>query len=383
MAPATTPPIAILDTGVSPSVPELTGRVRRGYNAATGTENTGDIDGHGTAAAAIAAAAPGGVRGISPSSPIIPIKIFDDTGRTGAAELVAGISKAIDLNAGVINLSVEAGDGELSPADAASVKNAINTAVSLGIPVVAASGNEGAPALAAPASYPHVIAVGATSVSGEPAPFSNSGAGLDLVAPGVDIITAAPSALCSHGYGFVSGTSFAAPAVAGAAALILRQHRDLDVGQVTDMLRLRGLRARAPEWSVDVGFGLLDVPASVDGPVPSPDQPEVNDDVKWAKVQPPALSAPKRSRTFSAQLAPRIDPVDVYRVKLRKGDRFRVAMRFPAAATARLRFGASKLASVRGKSFVRNIKRTATYFVGVTLGNSPEAGITYSLTLKR
>jgi subtilisin family serine protease len=378
--PPTTAAIAVLDTGVA-NVPELAGRLKAGYNVGNGTPNAGDIDGHGTAVAAIAAAAAGGVRGVSPSSPIIPIKIFDDTGQTGPEELVSGIARAIDENAGVINLSVEAAPGEIDPASVASIKNAINTAVSLGIPVIAASGNEGAPSLDVPAAYPHVIAVGATEISGAVAPFSNLGAGLDLVAPGKDIITAAPSALCSHGYGFVSGTSFAAPAVAGAAALLLQKHPDLDVGQVADMLRLRGVRS--PQWNLETGFGLLDVAASANAPVPAPDQPEVNDDIKWAKLQPAVLSAPKRSRKVAARMAPHMDPADVYRVRLKKGDRFGVTVRLPAGATATLAFGASKLGSVGGTSFKRKIKRTGTYFVGLTLGKSPEAGTGYTLTLKR
>lgn len=381
-APATTPAIAILDTGVAP-VPELAGRLKGGYNVANDTRNTGDIDGHGTAAASIAAAAAGGVRGVSPSTPIIPIKIFDDAGRAGPDELIAGIARAVDENAGVINLSIEALPTDIDPADATAIKNAIDGAVSLGIPVIAASGNEGAPSLDVPAAYPHVINAGATTISGALASFSNTGSGLDLVAPGEDIITAAPSVLCSRGYGFVSGTSFAAPAVAGAAALLLQKHPDLDVGQVADMLKLHGRRSAPPAWSMDTGFGLLDVPAVLAAPVPPSDQPEVNDTIKWAKLQSAALSAPKRSRTLTAQMAPRMDPVDVYRVRLKTGDRFSARVKLPGGATAGLAFGRSKLAAVRGTKLSRKITRTGTYFVGVTLGKSPEAGVTYRLSLKR
>ena len=381
-APGTTPAIAVLDTGVA-SVPELAGRLKPGFNVANGTTTTNDIDGHGTAAASIAAAAAGGVRGVSPSSPILPIKIFDDRGIAGPEELVAGIAKAVDANAGVINLSLEALPSDVDPAGAAEIKDAINAAVSLGIPVVAASGNEGAPGLDVPAAYPHVIAVGATDLSGEVAPFSNTGSGLDLVAPGAQIVTAAPSVLCSQGYGVVSGTSFSAPAVAGAAALLLQKHRDLDAGQVADMLRFRGLRAQAPAWSIDRGFGLLDVAAALDAPVPPADAPEVNDDIEWAKLQPGVLTPSRRSRKLTAQMSPRMDPADVYRMRLKKGDRFSARVKLPGGATARLGFGSSKLAYVRGTSVTKKIKRSGTYFVGLTLGKTPDAGISYSLTLKR
>jgi hypothetical protein len=380
--PATTPSIAVLDTGVA-VVPELTGRVMPGFNVANGTRNTSDIDGHGTAAASIAAAAAGGVRGISPSSPILPIKIFDDRGLAGPDELIAGIARAVDADAGVINLSVEALPTDIDSAAALEIKDAINAAVSLGIPVVAASGNEGASSLDVPASYPHVIAVGATDGSGGRAPFSNTGSGLDLVAPGAEIATAAPGVLCSTGYGLVSGTSFAAPAVAGAAARLIQKYPSLDVGQVADMLRFRGPRSQAPEWSLDSGFGLLDVTATLAAPVPPADQPEVNDDVKWAKLQSAVLTPARRSRKLSAQMARRMDPADVYRLRLKKGDRFSARVKLPTTARARLAFGKSKLALVRGTSISKKIKQTGTYFVGVRLGKSPDAGISYTLTLKR
>jgi hypothetical protein len=234
--------------------------------------------------------------------------------------------------------------------------------------------------LVIPAAYPHVIAVGGTDSSGAAAPFSNSGRGLDMVAPGDSVIVAAPGFLCSAGYGLVSGTSFAAPAVAGAAALLLQAHPDLDVGQLTDMLRLRGGQ---PAWTPETGFGLLDVPASLRAPVPAPDQPEVNDDIKWAKLQSAVLTTTRRSRTFSARLAPHTDPADVYRIKLRKRDRLHVGLRGYAGAGFRLSFGSKSLRAIRGSSFTRTIKTSGTYFVGVKLLESPDAGTTYKLSLKR
>jgi serine protease len=380
--PGSAPAIAVLDTGVA-QVPELQGRLRAGSDVAGGGESTNDIDGHGTAVASIAAAAAGGVRGISPTSPIIPVKIFDDSGNSTAGDFVAGIERAVASNAAVINVSASVPASEVDPAAARQVKFAINSAVSLGIPVIAATGNEGAGSLGAPAAYPHVIAVGATDASGAPAPFSNTGSGLDLVAPGADIVTAAPSALCSSGYGKVTGTSFAAPSVAGAAALLLARHPDLDVGQLTDMLRLRGVRSPAPAWSSATGFGTLDVAAALDAPVPSADQPEVNDDIGWAKQQPVALSAPRRSKTLFARIAPHVDPADVYRVRLKKNDRLRVRLQQPARTKLLLSFGATKLAAKAGTSFTQNVKKTGTYYVGVTIRQSPPAGTGYALSLKR
>ena len=380
--PASTPAIAVMDSGVA-DVPELQGRLRPGYDVAGGDQNTGDIDGHGTAVAAIAAAAPGGVRGVSPTSPIIPIKIFDDAGNSTPEDFVVAIERAVAAKAGVINISASAPVADVDPAATRAVEDAIYAAVSLGIPVIAASGNDSGGSIGAPAAYPHVIAVGATDESGNPALFSNTGRELDLVAPGANIVTAAPRVLCSSGYGSVSGTSFAAPAVAGAAALLLAKHPDLDVSQVTDMLRLRGVRNPAPEWSLGFGFGLLDVFASVEAPVPSPDQPEVNDTIRWAKLQPPALTLAKRSRTLFARIAPHIDPVDVYQVRLRANDRLRVRLQQPAGTRLKLSFGAKTLSPRPGRSFSVKVRKAGAYYVGVAIQQSPDAGSGYALTLKR
>jgi subtilisin family serine protease len=380
--PSTTPPIAVLDSGVA-SVPELGGRLRLGYNVASGTQTTNDIDGHGTAVATIAAGAAGGVRGISPTSPIIPIKIFDDRGESTAADFVAGIERAVALHAGVINVSAAGLPTELDPAAAEAMKNAIYAAVSLGIPVIAATGNEGASSVDVPAAFPHVIAVGASDSLGAAAAFSNGGSGIDLVAPGVDVVTAAPSVLCSSGFGSVSGTSFAAPAVAGAAALLLQRHPGLDVAQVTDMLRMKGIRAPAPGWTIDRGFGMLDVAAVLDAPIPSPDQFEVNDNIHWASLQPAVLGTGKRSAMVWARLAPHTDPVDVYRVRLKAGDRLRVGLQKPEGVKLALSFGKTKLAGMPRTSFTQRIRASGTYYVGVKLLASPEAGTGYGLSLKR
>ena len=380
-APGTTKPIAVLDTGVA-DVPELGPRLRPGYDVTSGTRATVDRDGHGTAVASIAAAA-GDARGVSTTSPLLPVKIFTDGGESTAEDVVAGIERAVAADAGVINISGAGSASDVDAATAREVRNAIYAAVTLGIPVVAAVGNEGASTLGVPAAYPHVIAVGATDRSGAGASFSNHGSGLDLVAPGDNIVTPAPHALCGSGYQLVTGTSFAAPAVAGAAAILLAKHPDLDVSQLTDMLRLRGIRNPAPGWSLEMGFGMLDVASVLAAPVPSADQSEVDDDIGWAKLQPAVLSAPKRSRTVFARIAPHQDPSDVYRLRLKKGDRLKVRLQQPAGTKLKLAFGTKSLARKGGTSFTQKIKKAGTYYVGVAIQTSPPAGTGYGLSLKR
>jgi subtilisin family serine protease len=372
-APAATAPIAILDTGVS-EVPELQGRLLPGYNVTNRSAKTNDIDGHGTAVAAVAAAS-GGVRGVSPTSPIIPIKIFDDRGDSTAEDFIAGIERAVGLGAGVINISGAGSAADVDPATKRAVQDAIFNAVSRGIPVIAPTGNEGGSKLDVPAAYPHVIAVGATDEAGAPASFSNSGSGVDLVAPGSSITTSAPSFLCSSGYGTVSGTSFSAPAVAGAAALLLQIHPGLDALQLTDMLRLHGIRTPAPGWNVDTGFGMLDVPAALGAAVPAADQREVDDTVSWANRHAPVLTPSKRSRTLTARVATHSDPADVFRVRLKKGDRFRATLR---GSGVTLGFGDRSRKLKQGR-----IKKAGTYYVTVTAQPTVAAGGDYRLTLRR
>lgn len=380
-APRTTKPIAVLDTGVA-DVPELGGRIRQGYDVTSGTRTPVDRDGHGTAVASIAAAA-GDARGVSTTSPVLPVKIFTDGGESTAEDFIAGIERALAAGAGVINISGAGSSADVDAQTASAVRDAIYGAVTLGIPVVAAVGNEGTSSLGVPAAYPHVIAVGATDQSGAAASFSNRGSGLDLVAPGENIVTAAPRSLCGSGYQLVTGTSFAAPAVAGAAALLLAKHPDLDVAQLTDMLRLRGIRNPAPGWTLESGFGMLDVAASLAASVPAADQSEVDDDISWAKLQPAVLSAPKRSRSLFARIAPHMDPSDVYRVKLRRGDRLEVRLQQPAGTKLKLAFGSKRLARKPGVAFTQRVKKAGAYYVGVTIQTSPPAGAGYTLSLRR
>ena len=378
-APATTPPIAVLDSGVAP-VPELEGRLRQGANVISGGSSATDTDGHGTAVASVAAAAAGGVRGVSPTSPIIPVKVFDARGETSAAWVIAGIRRAVALGAGVINLSAAGPATGTDPATNRVVQSAIFDAISKGVLVISPTGNEGAKKLDIPASYPHVLAVGATDASGLTASFSNTGAGIDLVAPGDGITTAAPQAVCGSGYAYVSGTSFSSPAVAGAAAVLEQLHPGLDTTQLTNMLRLAGA---SPVWSGLTGFGTLNVPAVLAAPVPPPDAPEVDDTIAWAKRHPVVLPRSKRSRTIQAHVATHSDPADVFRVALKRGDRLTATV---SSGSTRLPLSiqsASKaLASGGGKARTK-VSRAGEYYVMVKATRTPVAGVQYSLTLKR
>jgi Subtilase family len=228
-----------------------------------------------------------------------------------------------------------------------------------------------------------VIAVGATDASNARAPFSNAGTGIDLVAPGTAIVTAAPKPLCSTGYQIVEGTSFSAPAVSGAAALLLQKYPKLDPAQATDMLRLRGLRRLAPGWSVEMGFGLLDVAAVLNAPVPAPDQPEVDDDITFSKLHAPVLKPNRRSRQVKGRVAIHTDPADVLRVQLKKGDRLRANLKAGAGATLKMRLSDAKRGLKAGRAISYRTKRAGIYYVSISVSKTLPEGADYTLSLKR
>jgi hypothetical protein len=373
--PATTPPIAILDSGVA-QVPELEGRVAAGDDS--------DSDGHGTAVASVAAAQAGGVRGVSPTSPIIPIRILDARGEASLDSVINGIRRAVALGAGVINISAAAPAPGPDTAEDRTVQNEIFKAVTRGILVVAPTGNEGTASVDIPARYPHVVAVAGTDESGVRASFSNSGAGVDLAAPGANLTVAAPTSVCASGYALVSGTSFSAPLVAGAAAMLKAANPKLDPSQLTDMLRLHAPRSMSPAWNASLGFGRLDVASVLAAPIPAPDAPEVDDTIAWAKLHPLALAPKAKRASITAHVATHSDPADVFRVRLSKGDKLTATLS-RAGRKLGLQLLSSKATLVRGRAGKAAFRapRTGEFYVRVAATAAPPQGTDYTLSLKR
>jgi subtilisin family serine protease len=205
---------------------------------------------------------------------------------------------------------------------------AIDRAVTKGVVVVAPSGNEGAASLDVPASYPHVIAVGATDASGRIARFSNTGPGLDLVAPGQQLVVAAPPIQCDSGYARVDGTSFAAPIVAAAAALLSAAQPGLDPSQVARMLDATGAA-----WTAAMGYGIANIPGALAAARPAAEAREVDDDVYWVRREKPLRARRGRATIRTGAVTARRDPADDYPLRLGGGARISLS----AAARARLR----------------------------------------------
>jgi hypothetical protein len=231
--------IAIVDSGVNATHPDLQPNMVAGYDFVDDDATPTDFFGHGTHVAGIAAAKGSngiGISGIAPNAKIMPVRVLDAGGLGSYMDIAQGIVYAADKGAKVINLSL-GGTGYSSTIDAAA-----QYAVSKGAVVVAAAGNDGTNELFYPASLPSVISVGSVD-DVFPSPtvsyVSYYGKG-DIVAPGENVFStctvsgSAPP--CSTGYAVDSGTSMASPEVAGAAALLLSAKVATTPGQVREAL---------------------------------------------------------------------------------------------------------------------------------------------------
>jgi subtilisin family serine protease len=239
-----------------------------------------DEDDHGTEVASVVGAPVNGV-GIEGVYPQAVLRSWDASplGFITTAAAVRGIMAAANRGPGVINLSFGGESPDLP------IRNAVLYAVRHGSLVVASSGNDGLAgnALSYPASYPHVLTVGATEESGVVTGFSSESADVDLVAPGRGITVAEPFSYDPAGYVPVSGTSFSAPMVAAAAAWIWTVRPQLDNTQVFDIMRMSAHDLRPSGYDRASGFGLLDIPKALEYPAPAVDPLEPNDDIDQVK----------------------------------------------------------------------------------------------------
>ncbi|MBD3109912.1 S8 family peptidase [Bacillus sp. AGMB 02131] len=213
--------IAVLDTGCDIDHPDLKGRIIGGRNFTDddhGDENNfSDYNGHGThVAGTIAAEENGsGVIGVAPEAELLIVKVLDKNGAGSYTGIISGLKYAIEQKVDIISMSLG------GPINNPLLHLTIIQAVSKGILVVCAAGNEGdgdatTDEYAYPGSYNEVISVGAVDLNRNSSRFSNSNNEVDLVAPGEKIL----STYLDGGYADLSGTSMATPHVSGALALI-------------------------------------------------------------------------------------------------------------------------------------------------------------------
>ncbi len=217
--------IAIVDTGVDYTHPDLEGKVIKGYDYVNDDDDPMDDHGHGTAMAGIAAAKTNnekGIAGVCWNCKIMAIKALDAQGVGFTTNIAYGIRYAIKHGAKVINLSL----GSAYPSQA--LLDAIEEAYNSNVLVVAAAGNSGASVFYPAAYSPKCISVGATDYNDQRPSFSNYGSSLDVVAPGVMIATTWPT-WDQYQYVYISGTSASAAVVSGIAGVLFSRKPSLTI----------------------------------------------------------------------------------------------------------------------------------------------------------
>ncbi|MFC0272503.1 S8 family peptidase [Metabacillus herbersteinensis] len=247
--------VAVLDTGIDSSHQDL--NVTGGASFIANEPNPfADGNSHGTHVAGTVAALNNtvGVLGVAPDVSLFAVKVLDSAGSGSYSGIAQGIEWAIDNDMDVINMSLGGSSGSTA------LQQAVDNAYNSGVVVVAAAGNSGSKGkrntIGYPAKYASAIAVGAVDSNNNRASFSSVGSELEVMAPGVNILSTVPG----NGYDSFNGTSMASPHVAGAAALILSKNPNLSNVQVRERLRNTATNLGDPFY---YGAGLINVEAAV------------------------------------------------------------------------------------------------------------------------
>ncbi len=290
--------VGVLDTGVDYNHPDLAANIwqngneilgngidddrngyiddRRGWDFANNDSDPMDDNGHGTHVAGTIGAVGNnsvGVSGVAWSVRLMPLKFMDADGSGSLSDAIEGINYARNMGAKIINASW--GGGGFSNA----LQQAITQFQNAGGIFVAAAGNEASNNVttpAFPANYSGVISVGASTRTDTLASFSNFGTNVDVVAPGASIFSTLPN----NRYGSLSGTSMAAPHVAGALALLWGQNSSASATTITNALLnntdnvLRGTTSQFGRIHVGkAAAALRGTPTPPTPPVPTPTPP--------------------------------------------------------------------------------------------------------------
>ncbi len=319
--------VAVIDTGVTPH-PRL-GEVIAGGDYVSSGDGRDDCDAHGTAVAGIIAGRPAAgdaFAGVAPAASIIAIRqasrAFEPRERGANSHgnvttMAYAVTRAVDLGATVINISEVACGPAGSDLGDAALGRAVRYAFDRNVVVVASAGNAGDTSgpctqndtpgrpgtTASPARFAdHVLAVAATEPDGRPASFSLAGPWVNIAAPGTDITTLDPrgtglanAQASREGTTPLAGTSFAAPYVAGVAALVRARFPQLTAAQVRDRVLATSHRSSAP-----LGAGVVDPVAALTADLP--DGAAASGRLEMAPPAPPD-GAPRTVALIGAGLA--------------------------------------------------------------------------------
>jgi subtilisin family serine protease len=330
---------------------------------------------HGTLVAGIIGARTGndfGIASIAPSVRILDLQVVDQFGQIQPATEAAAIRYAVTYGARVINLSLGAprDPGRSDDGYSAAEAEAVRFAVSRGVLVVAAAGNTaGAQYADWPAALPHVLSVGSVNEQRQVSSFSNHDpTRLDLVAPGEQVISLVPISVARSGLsidavdagnglvggdGTVAGTSFAAPHVTAAAALLWSLNPALTAAQVAAILESTTRVVGHTPHDAASGFGELNVAQAASRalatPPVVPQAMEPNDDTG----QQAPLVVFARTRLVTGSVSYYDDPLDVFRVVLGAGQRFDARLWSSATGLVDLAVFPPQTASIAGSGALR------------------------------
>lgn len=246
--------VAILDTGVDASHPDMAGKLVPGYNSADGGSDTSDIHGHGTRIAGATAAATDngvGIAAVGWDAQIMPVRITNRSdGIASSSDIASGLTWAADQQAHVANISYDV-------TSSATVASAAQYMQNRGGTVVVAAGNAGTdPGYA---NSPYILSISATTSSDSKASWSNYGEYIDLAAPGTSILTTNDGG----GYTTASGTSLASPVTAAVAALVRSANTELSPAELEDILKSTAVKITGDEHHTYYGYGRIDADAAV------------------------------------------------------------------------------------------------------------------------
>ncbi|MBV8080306.1 MAG: S8 family serine peptidase [Actinobacteria bacterium] len=265
--------VAVVDTGADLTAPDIAAKQPLTYSAVTGDTAVTDTVGHGTFVASLAAGATtrNVFDGFGGDAQLMVVQANSNANDFTDATEAAAIVWAVDHGARIVNLSLGGPDTSQTEQDALAY------ATAHGALIVAAAGNEGQNdnLVTYPAALlgPNGIAVGASTDTGTRAPFSTAAPYVSLLAPGVSVLGALSSTAPTTGFtraeigragglfGYGTGTSYAAPQVAGAAALVWAANPALTATQVVQILEQTA--SRHGTWTAATGYGVLDVASAV------------------------------------------------------------------------------------------------------------------------
>jgi hypothetical protein len=266
--------VAILDSGIDPTHPDLVGQLVPGWNFYDNNSNTADVYGHGTLVAGVVAALGNnaiGVAGVAWGAKLMPVRVTDTSGIGTLSAFANGLTYAADHGARIANLSFPV-------QSSASTQAAAQYFVNKGGVVFNSAGNYATLDSTPPSSS--LVSVSATGNTDVIASWSSYGPYVDLAAPGVGIWTTS----LGGGYSAVSGTSFSSPLSAGVAALMMSVNRGLAPSQIVSLLESSAVDLGSGGYDYDYGYGRVNAAAAVLAAAQA----------KAADVQPPsvAISSP-------------------------------------------------------------------------------------------